>query len=252
MGCDRDIRSRRITIVRIVPVVVLLVLPLLFGCGNPIVAPALTPDEIPSFAAAGNFPDHVYRIEPGDTIQIRYTFHPDMNQEIVVLPDGKIGAQQVGEITVSGMTTKQLEQFLVQKTSDYLREPEVIVGVTKFAEKTVYIGGEVEKPGTILYRKGLRPLQAIIAAGGFRESARTDSVILVRTGALDNEFISRKLNLAESISGIKEPPVFLAPHDVIYVPRSSIGEADLWVKQHISDLFPFLRGSAGYTYRSGQ
>jgi protein involved in polysaccharide export with SLBB domain len=175
-----------------------------------------------------------------------------MNQEIVVLPDGKIGAQQVGEITVSGMTTKQLEQFLVQRTSDHLRDPEVIISVTKFAEKTVYIGGEVEKPGTIPYRKGLRPLQAIIAVGGFRESARIDSVILVRTGGLDNEFISRKLNLAESVSGIKEPALFLAPHDVIYVPRSSIAEADLWVKQHITDLLPFMRGSAGVTYRTGQ
>jgi protein involved in polysaccharide export with SLBB domain len=244
--------ERRIIILPIVPAVVLIGLSLLLGCGNPVVAPALTPDELSQFTAAGNFPDHVYRIEPGDTIQIRYTFHPDMNQEMVVLPDGKIGAQLIGELTVSGMTTKQLETSLVQRTSDYLRDPEVIISITKFAEKTIYIGGEVEKPGIIPYRKGLRPLQAIIAAGGFRESARPDSVILIRTGALDNGFISRKLNLAESVNGSTEPALFLAPHDVIYVPRSSIAEADLWVKQHITDLFPFLRGSAGVTYRTGQ
>jgi protein involved in polysaccharide export with SLBB domain len=249
MGADHHIRSRRITIVRIVPAAVLFVLPHLFGCGVPVTTPALAPDDIPRFAAAGNFPDHVYRIEPGDTIQLRYTFHPDMNQETVVLPDGKIGVQLVGEITVSAMTTTQLEKFLVQKTSDHLRDPEVVVSVTKFAEKTVYIGGEVQKPGTIPYRKGLSPLQAIIAAGGFLESARIDSVILIRTGGLDNEFISRKLNLTESVSGIKEP-VILAPHDVVYVPRTGIAEANIWVKQHITDLFPFLRGSAGLTYRA--
>jgi protein involved in polysaccharide export with SLBB domain len=251
MGADGHTRSRRFKTVRMLVAGVLFVLPLLFGCGNPIAAPALTSDEIPRFAAAGNFPDHVYRIEPGDTIQIHYTFHPDMNQEIVVLPDGKIGAQLVGEIAVAGMTTKQLETFLIQRTSDNLQNPEVIVSVTKFAERTVYIGGEVEKPGAISYRKGLRPLQAIIAAGGFRDSAQIDSVILIRTGGLDNEFISRKLNLADSVSGIKEP-VFLAPHDVVYVPKSSIAEADLWVKQHITELFPFLKGSAGYSYRAGQ
>jgi protein involved in polysaccharide export with SLBB domain len=251
MRSDRHGRSRRFTTSRTLPAGVLFFLPLLFGCGNPVMAPALTSDEIPRFAAAGNFPDHVYRIEPGDTIQIHYTFHPDMNQEIVVLPDGKIGAQLVGEIAVAGMTTKQLETSLIQRTSDNLRNPEVIVSVIKFAERTVYIGGEVEKPGAISYRKGLRPLQAIIAAGGFRDSAQIDSVILIRTGGLDNEFISRKLNLAESVSGIKEP-VFLAPHDVVYVPKSSIAEADLWVKQHITELFPFLKGSAGYSYRAGQ
>jgi protein involved in polysaccharide export with SLBB domain len=251
MGSDCYHRLHRFTILRMLPAGVVFILPQLFGCGNPVVAPLLTPDEIPRFASAGNFPDHVYRIEPGDTIQIRYTFHPDMNQDIVVLPDGKIGAQLVGEITVSGMTTKELETFLVQRTSDNLREPEVIVSVAKFADKPIYVGGEVQKPGTIFYRKGLNPLQAIIAAGGFLESARPDSVILVRTKNLDTELISRKLNLAESIRGIEEPPVFLAPHDLIYVPRSSIAEADLWVKQHITELLPFLRGSAGFTYRTG-
>jgi protein involved in polysaccharide export with SLBB domain len=252
MRSDRHRRWRRFTISRMLAAGVLFFLPLLFGCGNPVMAPALTPEEIPHFTAAGNFPDHIYRIEPGDTIQIRYTFHPDMNQEIVVLPDGKIGAQLVGEIAVSGMTTKELETSLVQRTSDSLREPEVIVSVTKFAEKPIYVGGEVQKPGIISYRKGLSPLQAIIAAGGFLDSARTDSVILIRPRDFHTDFISRKLNLAESITGIKEPLVFLAPHDLIYVPRSSIAEADLWVKQHITELFPFLKGSAGYSYRAGQ
>jgi hypothetical protein len=45
--------------------------------------------------------------------------------------------------------------------------------------------------------------------------------------------------------------LLLAPHDVVYVPRTSISEANLWVKQHILDLFPFLKGSAGVTYRPG-
>jgi protein involved in polysaccharide export with SLBB domain len=208
---------------------------------------ALTPDEIPRFEAAGNFPHDIYRIEPGDTIQIRYTFHPDMNQEVAVLPDGKIAAQLIGEITVSGMTTTQLQKFLAGQTSDRLRDPEVLVSVTKFVEKTIYIGGEVEKPGTIPYRKGLSPLQAIIAAGGFRTSAQTDSVILVRASGPDEKFITRKLNLAEVIAdGVKEP-IYLAPHDVVYVPRTSIAEADLWVKQHITDLVPFLFPSVGAT-----
>lgn len=251
MECDRGIASRRFTILQVFASALFFVIVLLSGCGNPVVAPPLMPDEIPRIAATGNFPDRVYRIEPGDTIQIRYTFHPDMNQEMIVLPDGKIGAQLVGEIIVSGMTTKELENFLIQRTSDHLRDPEVIVSIPKFAEKTVYIGGEVGKPGTIPYRKGLSPLQAIITAGGFRETARPDSVVLIRSGSSDNEFISRKLNLAESAGGLKEP-VILAPHDVIYVPKSSIAEANLWVQQHITDLIPFFRSSVGVSYRPGQ
>jgi protein involved in polysaccharide export with SLBB domain len=238
--------SMRKQILRGRAIAFLLILPLVaIGCGSAVTVPSLTPDEVPHFDAAGNFPHHVYRLEPGDAIQIRYTFHPDMNQEVVVLPDGKITARLIGEIAVSGMTTTQLEKLLAERTSDRLRDPEVVVTVTKFVEKTVYIGGEVEKPGAIPYRKGLSPLQAIIAAGGFRTGAQTDSVILVRAPGPDEKFITRKLNLAEVVAnGIKEP-IYLAPHDVVYVPRTSIAEADLWVKQHVTDLLPFLFPSVG-------
>jgi protein involved in polysaccharide export with SLBB domain len=222
-----------------------------WGCAVPINVPPLASEEIPQFAKAGNYPDKEYRIEPGDAIQIRYTYHPDMNladaaekgRGTVVRPDGKITAVMVGEIAVAGLTIAELEKLLVERTSDRLRNPEVVVTIASFAERNIYVAGEVGRPGTVPYRKGLSPLQAIVAAGGFLDTAQKDSVILVRTGGSENNLISRKLNLAEAITdGVKEP-VFLAPHDVVYVPKTSIAEADLWVKQHVTELFGFLRPS---------
>ena len=70
-------------------------------------------------------------------------------------PDGKITANLVGQIVVAGMTMAKLEELLVEKTSDQLCRPEVVVGITKFAERNVYIGGEVGKPGMFRYRQGL-------------------------------------------------------------------------------------------------
>jgi protein involved in polysaccharide export with SLBB domain len=222
------------------------------GCGSPPNVQPLSSADLPVFQAAANFPHEKYVIVPDDTLQIRYTFHNDMSQEVVVQPDGKITATLVGQVVASGMTTAKLEQFLVEKTSDRLRNPEVIVSITKFAERNVYVGGEVAKPGMVRYRQGLTPLQAIIAAGGFLESARADSVVLTRTGESSTESVSRALNIRESVSDGAREPLFLAPHDVVYVPRTSIAEANLWVKQHVTDLFPFLRGSvgAGYSFRS--
>jgi polysaccharide export outer membrane protein len=228
-------------------VTLFIILPLLWGCGAPITVPPLSLEEIPRIEAAGNYPHQIYRIEPGDTIRIQYTFHREMDQEDVVRPDGKIAVKLVGEIMVSGMTPEQLETLLVGRTADQLRNPEVVVGITRFGEKNVFVGGEVGKPGLVPYRKGLTPLQAIIAAGGFRTSARTDSVILVRTGEGD-AFVSRKLNLATMVTdGIKEP-ISLAPHDILYVPRTEVSEANLWVDQYITRMIPFL-GNVGAGYR---
>jgi protein involved in polysaccharide export with SLBB domain len=244
MACGRDIISvREKKSYLFILAAGWVLLPILGGCGAPINVPPLTSDEISRLEAAGNFPHHTYRIEPGDSLQIKYTFHPEMAQDVIVLPDGKIAAQLVGEIMVSGMTTAQLEKLLAERTSDRLRKPEVVVTISRFAEKHIFVGGEVGKPGMVPYRKGLSPLHAIIAAGGFnRETAQADSVILVRTGGPDNNFISRKLNLTEVINDGMKEPIYLAPHDVLYVPSTSVADANLWVKQHITDIFGPLLG----------
>ena len=135
--------------------------------------------------AAANFPHELYRLEPGDAIQIRYTHHPELTQDDVIRPDGKINAKLVGPIEVAGLTRAQLGKLLSKRTADQLKDPEVVVSVTRYSEKFVYVAGEVARSGTIPYRRGLTPLQAITASGGFRETARYDSVILVRTGGSD-------------------------------------------------------------------
>jgi protein involved in polysaccharide export with SLBB domain len=213
----------------------------LAGCNSqPITVPALTAEDVPTMTALGNFPHEVYRIEPGDTLQIRYVYHPEMKQEDVVRPDGKITANLIGEIEVAGLTTKDLETMLVQRTSDQLRNPEVAVSISKFAEKTVFVGGEVTRPGTLPYKKGLTPMQAVLAAGGFRDTARVDSVIVVR--AAKDQVMSRKLNLDEVVRDGAKEVLMLAPNDILFVPRTDIADANIWVRQHLTDLIPFFRG----------
>ncbi|MGH7963495.1 MAG: polysaccharide biosynthesis/export family protein [Candidatus Binatia bacterium] len=207
-----------------------------WGCGAPITVLPLVPEEIPRIEAAGNYPHIDYHIEPGDTVKIGYIFHPEMNQEDIVRPDGKITANLVGEMNAAGLTPVELEQLLKERTSSRLRDPEVKVTISNFAVKEVYVTGEVGKPGKIIYRKGLTPLQAVAEAGGFLDTARVDSIILVRPGESAEDFVSRKINLEEVVTtGVKEP-IHLAPHDVLFIPKTPIANANVWVRQHITDM----------------
>jgi protein involved in polysaccharide export with SLBB domain len=213
------------------------------GCfaSPPITVPALTEADLAALTAGGNFPHEGYRLEAGDAIQIRYTHHPEMSQDDVIPPDARITAKLVGEIKVAGMTTEELEELLVKRTADQLKDPQVVVSVIRFSEKLVYVGGEVVRPGTMPYRRGLSAMQAVAASGGFRDTARLDSVILLRTGGKQG-FVARKLNLDQvTRDGIREP-VAIAPHDVIFVPRTEISDANIWVRQNISDMVPLFRG----------
>jgi protein involved in polysaccharide export with SLBB domain len=218
----------------------------LVGCARGISVPPLTEADVPKIKEAGNFPENVYRIEPNDTLSIKYPFHPEMDQQAIVEPDGKIMATRIGRLSVAGLTTGELEELLKKQTSDRLREPEVVVTIVKFSDKTVFVGGEVGKPGTIEYRKGMTPLQAIISAGGFLPTGRLDSVILVRGANTPERFIARTLDLQRYIADGTNEPLALAPHDVIFVPRSRIANANLWVKQHIVDLLPFRLAPPGF------
>ena len=182
-----------------------------------------------------------YRIEPGDTLLIKYPFHAEMDQETMVRPDGTVTATGVGAMPAAGMTSVELANLLKEKTSPRLKNPEVVVTISKYGERGIYVGGEVGRPQMLVYRKGLTPLQAVMAAGGFLPTARLDSVILVRQIGGSEPLLTRKIDLGGVVLRGEPEPIALVPQDVIFVPRTPIANANVWVKQHITDLFPFLR-----------
>lgn len=182
-----------------------------------------------------------YRIEPYDTLFIKYPYHPEIDQETLVRPDGDITATAVGPVRAAGMTAAELATHLKDKSSQRLKNPEVVVSISKYGERGIYVGGEVGRPGMLVYRQGLTPLQAVVAAGGFLPTARIDSVILVRQNGATAPLLARKLDLGRVVHRGEAEPVSLVPQDIIFVPRSAIANANLWVRQHVTDLFPFIR-----------
>jgi polysaccharide biosynthesis/export protein PslD len=99
------------------------------------------------------------RLEPEDSLSIRYTFHPEINQEEIVRPDGQISAMCVGEVPVARMTAADLSKFLVEQTSHRLRGSKVMEDLSPSSEKAIYVGGEVGRSGAVPCRVGLSPLR---------------------------------------------------------------------------------------------
>ena len=110
-------------------------------------------------------------------------------------------------------------------------------------KKTIYVRGEVGRPRAVPFREGLSPLQTVLAAKGFRETLRLDSLMLVRAQGQGNNLISRKVNLEEVVVGGVKDEIVLALNDVRFVPRTAVPNAKIWVRQHVKDLllFPISR-----------
>ena len=226
----------------------------LLGCGPTVKVEPFTPAELARLKSENSeIERRGYRIEPGDTLLIKYPFHPEMDQETMVRPDGSVTATGVGAQPAAGLTSVELATQLKAKTSHRLRDPEVVVTISKYGDRGVYVGGEVGRPQVLVYRKGLTPLQAIMAAGGFLPTARLDSVVIVRpNGATPNggtpeggapPYLARKIDLGRVVhKGRMEPEaLILLPQDVVFVPRTPIANANVWVRQHITEIIPFFR-----------
>jgi protein involved in polysaccharide export with SLBB domain len=214
------------------------------GCSNRITVPPLGPGDAADVTRTGRaFPQARYRVEPGDVLQIRFPLHADMKQQVVVQPDGRIDVAEIGELAVGALTPQDIEKVLRERSQERLREASPEVSIVSFAPRSVYVTGEVGKPGVVPYRKGLSPLQAVVQAGGFLPTACLSCVVVVRADESGSSFASRQLDLEQAVMAGEPETLSLAPRDVIYVPRTSIAETDLMVDQYVTRLFPFLRGA---------
>jgi protein involved in polysaccharide export with SLBB domain len=152
------------------------------------------------------------------------------------------------DVEAAGRTPRQLDDFLTAGYARHYRDPKLTVVVRSFANRKVYVGGEVGQPSVIPLVGQLTAVSAIFQAGGFRTTAKTDSVILIRNGG-DGTPILRKLNLRNVLTK-GEPDVALQPFDVLYAPRSTIAKVDQFVDQYIKSVLP-LNLSGGFTYIFG-
>src|ERR1700683_152852 len=107
-----------------------------------------------------------YRIQPSDVLDIRFRFSPEFNQEIAVEPDGYISLQITGEMKVDGLTIAEATEQIIQKSAHVLRGPTVNISLNEFAKPTIYVGGNVVKPGRFELHGQMSVTDALDTAGG--------------------------------------------------------------------------------------
>jgi len=179
-----------------------------------------------------------YRIQVGDQLEIKFFYHPELNEQAVVRPDGRISLQLVKEVMAAGFTPAELTQLLSTKYSDELQKPELVVMVRSFGSQRIYVDGEVSKPGMIPLVGYVTVSRAISQAGGLKEGARTTDVVVIRHGA-GNRPLPLTVNLQKVYDGTDlQQDIPLKFFDIVYVPRSHIANVNIWVDQYIRKNLP--------------
>ena len=195
---------------------------------------------IPLTPPASQSDSREYIVQAGDTLNIKFYYHPDHDQrDLVVRPDGKLLLPLVGDIQAAGLTPEQLAEQIAQRYTFTLREPKVAVDVKTANTGQVYVGGEVQRPGVIKLKPKMNLLQAIFEAGGPKDEGDVERVVLLRSIG-DNQFGYRELNLMRIVrhEDLADDAV-LAQDDLIFIPKTGIAKANLWVQQYIRNMVPF-------------
>ena len=214
-------------------VLLLLVVVIIYGCGGQKPEPNLdlTQAEI-------KLPERpAYRIAVGDLLNIKFFYYPTYDVKVYVRPDGYVTIPLVGEVHVEGMKPSELEAIIRAKYSEVIAEPEVSVIVMEFAERRVFVFGEVKSPGAINYLGAMTIVDAIANAGGPLPSGRLSSVILMRRTET-GQYIGQKVNVDEILESDRPNNIYLMPQDIIYVPMSTIAKVDTFVDQFFHKITP--------------
>jgi len=75
----------------------------------------------------GTTPPQDYQVQVGDQLDIKFFFNPELNENILVRPDGRIALQLIGETTVVGHTVEQIREILIKRYAGQLKNPEIAV-----------------------------------------------------------------------------------------------------------------------------
>lgn len=195
-------------------------------------------------------PGPTYRIQAGDELHVRFLYQPELNEHLPVRPDGRISLAATGEIDAVGLTPVELEQRIVERSRHRLRDPVVTVIVTKVGEVRVYVGGEVQRPGYVVLRPDMTLLQAVLQTGGFRKTAKRESVLLLSPGP-DGQGHAARVDMAQVVDDGVPERVRLKPNDIVYVPPTWIADMNVVVDQWVRGLIPALpRVGVGYSLNS--
>jgi protein involved in polysaccharide export with SLBB domain len=218
----------------------LIALLVIVACSNPVShIPEINPEQLMAKPVQHTTYEQTYKMVPYDLITVRFTYHPEQDPKapIAIRPDGQIMLDGVGAVRAAGLTPDELGKQIAEKSSKRLRDPEVVVAVTTFAPRRIYVGGQVKTPGIVQFQGDITPIQAIFDRGGFTGEAQIDSVILIRDAGGPEPIIGR-ININQGLEDGKPEKIRLVTNDVLYVPMSGIGRADLWVKQHLREIIP--------------
>jgi polysaccharide export outer membrane protein len=204
---------------------------------------SMPPDEAaPMPSASPASAPQEYLIGADDMLKIVVYGNEDLTQVVVVQADGSFTFPLVGRVAAAGLTPQALGTELAEMLSNgFVRNPQISVVVQEFRSKSVFVVGEVLKPGSYPIHGSMSVVE-VVARAAPTANAGTEIVIVRPVGPATGPILPDevavagasdvpsagaaraevlRLDLREIQMGNVDQNVILKPNDTVFVKQAA-------------------------------
>ncbi len=192
-------------------------------------------------------------LSAGDLLAVQVFRRPELQAESIIPQAGMFPVPLIGNVQVVGLTPTQASERIAEELRRYVRDPQVMSRVVKYGGalpvsspqvavdlirltgERFFVLGEVRAPGVYPLVGQVSILDAVAAAGGPMQEAKSGSVLLIRAGGSGRPAESTKIDLDNAMRDGSGATIVLGRGDVVYVPESSISQVARFARS-ISDI----------------
>ena len=158
-----------------------------------------------------------YEVQPGDVLEISVWKEEDLNQAVLIRPDGGLSFPLAGEMNALGKTVEQLRAEIVERLSRYIPDLVVTVSVQEINGNKIYVIGQVNRPGDYIVNPQVDVMQALSMAGGTTAFASLKDIAVLRRQ--DGRQVRLEFRYDEVLKGRNlDQNIVLQSGDIVVVP----------------------------------
>ena len=154
----------------------------------------------------------VYKMNAGDSIEIRVYGHEDLGMLTKIGPDGMVGMAFMGQVRLSGLTISEGAEKIREGLAPYVKNPVVSITVKEILSETATIAGACAKPGVYGISNSTRLADLYAMAGSSAERlfngsdvdvADLEHSILVRDGEILPVDFPKAINNGDTLHNVR-------------------------------------------------
>jgi len=154
-----------------------------------------------------------YVLGPGDHIIVNLWGHADQSYELVIDREGKVFIPRAGELVLWGLSLDEAEERIRDLLENIYSDFKLNVILGKIRSITVYVSGEVKRPGAYTVSSLYTLFNTLYLSGGPTDRGSMRDIRLIRGGK-----IIKRVDLYKMLIEGRSDDERLESNDIIFVP----------------------------------